>query len=141
MVLLSRYTPSATAVAGALLALLTVNAPARADDPTTNVGPVPAREPILATIGGQRLIAFFVPERGSCAVSAIIWKDAGVRGALCLVARQGQPAPGRDDPARKRRPAAREPAVRRRCVDPRARRARGGGSDQRTRQQLTAANA
>ena len=78
MVLLSRYTPSATAVAGALLALLTVNAPARADDPTTNVGPVPAREPILATIGGQRLIAFFVPERGSCAVSAIIWKDAGV---------------------------------------------------------------
>ena len=76
MVLLSRYTPSATAVAGALLALLTVNAPARADDPTTNVGPVLAREPILATIGGQRLIAFFVPQRGSCAVNAIVWKDA-----------------------------------------------------------------
>ena len=53
----------------------------RRPEPTTrptNFGPVPAREPILATIGGQRLIAFFVPERGSCAVSAIIWKDAGV---------------------------------------------------------------
>ena len=43
----------------------------------TNFGPVGPSEPILATIGGQRVIAFFVPERGSCAVNAIIWKDAG----------------------------------------------------------------
>ncbi len=51
--------------------------PARAEDATTNFGPVGPSEPILATIGGQRVIAFFVPERGSCAVNAIIWKDAG----------------------------------------------------------------
>ena len=51
--------------------------PAHADPVQTNFGPVAPSEPILATIGGQRIIAFFVPERGSCAVNAIIWKDAG----------------------------------------------------------------
>ena len=66
------------AFAAAALAVLTVaGGPARADDPTTNFGPVGPSEPILATMGGQRVIAFFVPERGSCAVNAIIWKDAG----------------------------------------------------------------
>ena len=35
-------------------------------------------KPILAKIGGQRVIAFFLPERGSCAVNAVLWKDAGV---------------------------------------------------------------
>jgi hypothetical protein len=64
------------AAAVALLMLGAVSAPARADDPTTNFGPVGPNEPILATIGGQHVIAFFVPERGSCAVNAIIWKDA-----------------------------------------------------------------
>ena len=63
--------------AAALAALTVAGGPARADDPTTNFGPVGPSEPILATMGGQRVIAFFVPERGSCAVNAIIWKDAG----------------------------------------------------------------
>jgi hypothetical protein len=76
--MISRFKFSALAAAGALLALVTANAPASADDPTTNFGPVGPSDPILATIGGQRLIAFFVPERGSCAVNAVIWKDAGV---------------------------------------------------------------
>lgn len=66
------------AASGALFALAAFSVSALADEPTTNFGPVGPREPILATIGGQRVIAFFVPERGSCAVNAIIWKDAGV---------------------------------------------------------------
>ena len=66
------------AALGASLALAVAVTPARAEDPTTNFGPVGPSEPILATLGGQRLIAFFVPERGACAVNAIIWKDAGV---------------------------------------------------------------
>ncbi len=57
--------------------LLGVAVPAFAQDTSTNFGPVGPREPILASLGGQRVIAFFVPERGSCAVNAIIWKDAG----------------------------------------------------------------
>jgi hypothetical protein len=65
------------AALGASLALAVAVTPALADDPTTNFGPVGPSEPILATIGGQRVIAFFLPERGACAVNAIIWKDAG----------------------------------------------------------------
>ena len=51
--------------------------PTLADEYVTNLGPVGPNEPILASIGGQRVIAFFVPERGSCAVNTIIWRDTG----------------------------------------------------------------
>jgi hypothetical protein len=59
------------------LAALALSASASADEYTTNLGPVGPNEPILATIGGRRVIAFFAPERGSCAVNTITWKDAG----------------------------------------------------------------
>ena len=65
------------AAAGALLLLGAASAPALADEYATNLGPVGPNEPILANIGGQRVIAFFVPDRGSCAVNTIMWKDAG----------------------------------------------------------------
>jgi hypothetical protein len=42
-----------------------------------NLGPVGPHEPILVSLGNQRIVAFFVPERGECAVSAVTWKDAG----------------------------------------------------------------
>ena len=64
------------AAAVALLLLGAVSGPARADDPLNNLGPVGPREPILVKIGNQRIIAFFIPERGECAVSAVTWKDA-----------------------------------------------------------------
>jgi hypothetical protein len=54
-----------------------LSAPVSAEEYTTNLGPVGPNEPILANVGGQRVIAFFVPERGSCAVNTILWKDAG----------------------------------------------------------------
>ena len=75
MVLISRSNFLA-AVCG-LAALAAFGVSASADEYTTNFGPVGPNEPILANIGGQRLIAFFVPERGSCAVNTIMWKDAG----------------------------------------------------------------
>jgi hypothetical protein len=56
---------------------LAAGVPARADDLSTNFGPVGPGEPILASMSGQRVIAYFVPERGACAVNAIVWKDAG----------------------------------------------------------------
>jgi hypothetical protein len=61
----------------ALAALAAFSVSASADEYMTNFGPVGPNEPILATIGGRRVIAFFVPERGSCAVNTISWKDAG----------------------------------------------------------------
>jgi hypothetical protein len=64
----------------ALLALTLAAAAAPAfgaEPPTQNLGPVGPNEPILANIAGRRVIAYFVPERGSCAVSTITWKDSG----------------------------------------------------------------
>ena len=62
--------------AGTFAALAMLGAPARADQPLTNLGPVGPYEPILAKIGNQRVIAFYVPQRGECAVNAVTWKDA-----------------------------------------------------------------
>jgi hypothetical protein len=62
--------------AGAIATLTAAGAPAHADDPLTNLGPVGPHEPILVRIGDQRIIAFFIPTRGECGVNAITWKDA-----------------------------------------------------------------
>jgi hypothetical protein len=61
----------------ALSAFAGLSASAYAEEYATNLGPVGPNEPILANIGGQRVIAFFTPERGACAVNTIVWKDAG----------------------------------------------------------------
>ena len=72
-----RFSRSKTLAAGsALLALIAIPATARADTPLTNLGPVGPNEPILVSMGTQRVIAFYAPERGACAVSAVVWKDA-----------------------------------------------------------------
>ena len=66
------------AAAAAVLAVLAgANVSARADEAITNLGPVGPSEPILVTLGTQRIVAFYVPERGGCAVSAVVWKDEG----------------------------------------------------------------
>jgi hypothetical protein len=61
----------------AICALGTLASLAHADEYATNLGPVGPNEPILANVGGQRVIAFFTPERDACAVNTIVWKDAG----------------------------------------------------------------
>ena len=50
--------------------------PAHADEPLNNLGPVGPHEPIVIAAGGQRVLAFYQPERGGCAVSAVTWKEA-----------------------------------------------------------------
>lgn len=75
MVQFSRTILSAFVAAGALTALAAGGAPALAEDPITNLGPVGPREPLLVKVGEQRFIAFFTQERGECAVSAVTWKD------------------------------------------------------------------
>src|SRR6516165_4070099 len=64
-----------SSLAGAFVLAMAIT-PAFASEYVTNLGPVGPNEPILATFGGQRVIAFFVPERGSCAVHTFMWKDA-----------------------------------------------------------------
>ncbi len=76
MVRFSRSNLSAVAIAGALVVSAVAGTPARADGPLTNLGPVGPHEPIVIGAGGQRVIAFYEPERGGCAVSAVTWKEA-----------------------------------------------------------------
>jgi len=61
----------------AALAIFATGWPALAEQATRNQGPVGPYEPILTTVGAKRVLAFYVPENGGCAVSAVVWdKDA-----------------------------------------------------------------
>ena len=72
------------AVAGVLVALTAPSTSARADELVQNLGPVGPYEPILASAGNKRLIAFFVPDSDHCAVNVVVWNNADPNG---LVAR------------------------------------------------------
>jgi hypothetical protein len=72
----SRSQRFALIAAGGLVAFTAILPPgASADQPLSNLGPVGPHEPILVTVGNQRVIAFYAPERGECAVSAVVFKD------------------------------------------------------------------
>lgn len=78
--------------AGSLLSVLAVTSVASAGEPAkANLGPVGPNEPILATVGESRLIAYYQPDGGKCSVSAVMftkspngggYKSARVRVAL-----------------------------------------------------------
>ena len=61
------------AAASALLALTAVNISAHAEELVQNLGPVGPNEPILTTVGNKRILAFFEPGNGYCAIQAVIW--------------------------------------------------------------------
>jgi hypothetical protein len=77
MVHFSRTILSTLVAANALLVAAAGASPALAEDRVSNLGPVGPREPILVNLAAQRIVAFFVPERGGCAVNAVTWKDTG----------------------------------------------------------------
>lgn len=70
--LLQSFKASVVAAAGALIALACAQ-PAAADQARANLGPVGPHEPILATIGHNRMIAYYEPDGGKCAVSAVVF--------------------------------------------------------------------
>jgi hypothetical protein len=82
---MAKLSPSRFRAAVSALVALALTAAAGpvlgAEAPAQNLGPVGPAEPILANVGGRRVIAYFVPERGPCAVNAIIWKEAGTDNA------------------------------------------------------------
>ena len=61
------------ASAAAVVALTALSNPASAAEMVQNLGPVPAHEPILKTVGNKHVIAFFVPGNGQCNVQVVIW--------------------------------------------------------------------
>ncbi len=64
------------AVAGAIVAFTAASTPARADEMLQNLGPVGPNEPILATVGSKRIIAFYSAGRGTCALQAVVWNGS-----------------------------------------------------------------
>ena len=86
---LTRNFLKVASAAAAVVALTAVSTPASANEMVQNLGPVPAHQPILKTVGNKHVIAFFVPGNGQCNVQAVIWnadeveaKSAGVRISL-----------------------------------------------------------
>ena len=65
---------------GFLLALSASSVPAQADDFAQNLGPVGPHEPILATVGGKRVIAFYEPRSGQCGMHVVVWNSADTSG-------------------------------------------------------------
>ena len=66
------------AAASAFIALTAVCFSARAEELPQNLGPVGPHEPILTTVGNKRVLAFFEPGNGYCAIQAVIWNSADV---------------------------------------------------------------
>ena len=82
------------AAAGALVALCAAGTPARADEMVQHLGPVRAYEPILATVGSKRVIAFYVPHGKDCAINVVVWNgddtDAETASGIRVSVHRGQ---------------------------------------------------
>ena len=50
----------------------------RADELAQNLGPVGPHDPILTTVGTERVIAFYEPDSGNCAVHVVLWNPTDV---------------------------------------------------------------
>ena len=59
---------------------LTAFTPARAEELPQNLGPVGPNEPILTDVGAKRVLAWYKPEGGGCAVNAVVWNRADIEG-------------------------------------------------------------
>lgn len=67
--------------AGALLAGLSMTNTASAGEPAkANLGPVGPFEPILATVGKSRLVAYYKADGGKCAVNAVMFSTSPLGG-------------------------------------------------------------
>jgi hypothetical protein len=75
------------AAAGAFVALTAFGLPARADELVQHLGPVGAHEPILTTFGNKRVIAFYEPENGRCAINAVVYDKTDADTGMTTAAR------------------------------------------------------
>lgn len=66
---------------GFLLALASMTLPLRAEPLAENAGPVGPHEPILTTVGGKRVIAFYEPRAGECGMHVVVWDSADASAA------------------------------------------------------------
>ena len=80
MTLRSRFLLLGAAMLSVLVAFTAALSPrAHAQEASTNFGPVGPSEPLLGKIGTQRIVAFFKPAAGRCAVMAVVWGDSDAK--------------------------------------------------------------
>jgi len=73
--------------AAAVVVVCTLGTPARADELVQNLGPVGPNDPILTEVGSQRVIAFYEPDNGRCAVHAVVYDKTDAYTGMTTAAR------------------------------------------------------
>ena len=61
--------------------------PTIADELAQNLGPVGPHEPILTEVGSKRVIAFYEPDNGRCAVQAVVYDKTDAYTGMTTAAR------------------------------------------------------
>ena len=84
---LSRIQFSKFAAMGSLVVLSTLGTPTRADELAQNLGPVGPHEAILTEVGSERIIAFYEPDNGRCAVHAVVFDKTDAHTGMTTAAR------------------------------------------------------
>ena len=75
-----RTSSKCTYGAATLLTMLLLTTGSSAEPYQTNLGPVGPSEPILATVGEKRVIAFYTKDGENCEVSAIVFDKSPTGG-------------------------------------------------------------
>jgi hypothetical protein len=84
--MLSRIQLLMFAAAGGVV-VCTLGTPARADELVQNLGPVGPHEAILTEVGSERVIAFYEPDNGRCAVHAVVFNKTDAYTGMTTAAR------------------------------------------------------
>ena len=74
------------AAAGSVVACM-LGTPAQADELAQNLGPVGPHEPILTEVGSERVMAFYEPDNGRCAVHAVVFDKTDAYTGMTTAAR------------------------------------------------------
>ena len=78
---------STLAAMATVVALSGYGLPSHADELRQNLGPVGPHEPILTTFGNKRVIAFYEPADGRCALSAVVWEKSDAETGMTTASR------------------------------------------------------
>ncbi|MDX1402113.1 MAG: hypothetical protein R3245_09340 [Kiloniellales bacterium] len=78
------YQLSRTGLLGFAIALMLASGPTYADDLPQYLGPVGPNAPILTTVGGKRVLAFYEAEGGNCGMHIIVGDLADVSGGSAV---------------------------------------------------------
>jgi hypothetical protein len=73
--------------AAGVVVVCTLGTPAGADELVQNLGPVGPNDPILTEVGSQRVIAFYEPDNGRCAVHAVVYDKTDAYTGMTTAAR------------------------------------------------------